>query len=259
MPSINKLGPPPPALNHMEAVLNTVKPQIKYFNLNGKKRPAFRLGLTQINEGVTWLGMSATALGICPKELDYKLKSYIQSHAIKRLEERLNPISILFVNFYLMISLMEPQLETLSDGRKALIISVHDIKVGYLPFDIVDHHIIFRTFLFITCNGTPESEALKDGLALSRDDISFLKLDQLNTFIESDILENSQLISVINEICPDLLNLKEFKKIFKNTKETKSSEQLVKYLCLDDQYENIFKEDNTENSVCEPMELCDCD
>jgi hypothetical protein len=79
-------------------------------------------------------------------------------------------------------------------------------KVGYLVATVVRNVILIRTFLFLTMDGTPEGTKLYQRLGLRRAAKTLLKLDDLTTFMDTDIAADVELTSLLNECgCSHLL------------------------------------------------------
>src|SRR6185369_8303135 len=90
--------------------------------------------------------------------------------------------------------------------------------------------LIITTFLFLTMQGTPEAQRLARKLKLRRMDIEYQRLDELETFLNTDLRNDPLLAELFEECgCGHLLRL--------NAAQPPSEEgyarELRKYLRLD--------------------------
>ena len=81
-------------------------------------------------------------------------------------------------------------------------------KVGYLVAQVLPRMVFIKTFLFLTMQGTPESELLRGKLGLGRSDVERYKLDEFHTLTGTDIIKDPLLARVLGECgCGHLLSL----------------------------------------------------
>jgi hypothetical protein len=81
-------------------------------------------------------------------------------------------------------------------------------KIGYFVALIFPHMILIKTFLFLTMQGTPEAERLREKLGLCRVDVERYKLDRFHTFVGSDIAKDPFLFKILSECgCGHLISL----------------------------------------------------
>jgi hypothetical protein len=69
-------------------------------------------------------------------------------------------------------------------GYLLLPFTVFGIKTGYLVANVTDDKLLFRTFLFITHNTSPEGVRLRKLSGLGKEDITYWKIDRLSTFVK---------------------------------------------------------------------------
>ena len=134
---------------------------------------------------------------------------YITQHCVNRLVERLDCLDRFLLCFNIqniIISFLATGGEfSLEGGLMDYYIS--GIKAGYLVYEIIDDCIIMKTFLFITNQGTPEGNKLRRLLHLTTDDAKYWHIDQLSTFINSDIYDDPRLKDVFAECNCDRLDI----------------------------------------------------
>jgi hypothetical protein len=202
--------------NHFAARISAVPPVIEDFDLPDGKRPAYKLGLpfnpasyTGVlvpKSKVHWLRIKPPSIGA--KKWNDELGVYIQSHAIRRMYERVDMIgkSSLRLDFFFSFVLAHPIIE---NGYLLFPFKVGLHIVGYFKGDVIGDKILLRTFLFLTNDGTPESKKLKEQAGLSKIDISYWKIDTLRNFVYSDIINNASLRKLFEDSgCGDLFCLK---------------------------------------------------
>jgi hypothetical protein len=153
--------------------------------INGLRRPAFQLGrVTNILEKlVDWVSVDVSLLYHFYKGNKKELDIFIQSHALSRLRERLDLLDQEAINYALWENTHTiKQFETYN-GYLLLPFKVFDIKIGYLVANVTDDKLLFRTFLFITHNSSPEGTRLRKITGLGKEDITYWHIDRLSTFV----------------------------------------------------------------------------
>jgi len=143
------------------------------------------------------------------------LHVYVQDHAISRLQERIGVISNKgFLLDCLGESLANPVVVS-KDGNSYLIeYRFYNYKLGYLVISNEDDFALVRSFKFITMTGTPEYRKITRALRATKYDITRMKLDDLNSFIYSDLFEDDQIEEILSNC--DLGHIKEFSAKVKN-------------------------------------------
>lgn len=190
--------------NSRMGIYHAVKKSIK---IHGKNRLAYRVILPRLN---------------APRYLNYNIKGfkefhdadkdeipvYIQSHALKRMKERLDLLDDEALNYNLFENLVH--FKHFYDVRSYILIPYHlyDVKVGYFFCQIFDNCFVIRTFLFITHFSTPEGSELKDICGLGKNDVPYWKIDRLSTFMNVDAEQYPKLSAMFEEAgCGDLFKL----------------------------------------------------
>ncbi|MBI5217332.1 MAG: hypothetical protein HY958_00180 [Bacteroidia bacterium] len=172
--------------------IRSCTPQKIQVTIEGKTRPATRVGWAFAGYGPQWASLKPSSLGIQNAFSELPLDVYIQDHALRRLSERLDNIPGFLAQQYLFFSLQN--VNAIKDGNGNILVEyrVTDIKAGYLRADIINGIILIRTFLFLTHDGTPEGKKLKELFGLQKTDTAWFSLDKLSTYMASDIHQNEE-------------------------------------------------------------------
>jgi hypothetical protein len=183
--------------------------ELERININGNIRPIYRMADLMGTKTVTWLKVDTSSLnGIYigdKKELDI----YIQSHAIKRMEERLDLLDKEAINFTLCVNTTYNKKIEIYNNYILFNVAIHDIKVGYFVANIFDNKLVIRTFLFVTHNSTPEGDKLKEITGLEKNDVKYWKIDRLSTLVNVDVETYPEIAKIFEEAgLKDLFKLK---------------------------------------------------
>ncbi len=198
--------------------------------INGKKRPAFRLGKPMASKILEWLQVDRSLVKKHYRGPAEKLDVYIQSHALKRLSQRLDLLNREAINYTLWENTNNIKSFEYYKGYMLLPVKLHKIKVGYLLAWVVDHKVIFRTFLFITHNSTPEGDRLREASGLCKEEINYWRIDRLSTFVNLDAEAYPLLHELFQKAgMEELFSLKE-KAFDVDTMQETNMDDLVDYL-----------------------------
>jgi len=171
------------------------QPEKIQVNFEGNKRTAFRVGwgFSKLATGMKWSIIKSENFNLKNSIPGLPLEVYVQTHALQRLSERLDCIlkGILHLHIYLSFE----NIKSCKDkfGNTLIEYWVSNYKLGYFVVDISEGKAIIRTFLFLTNNGTPEGEKLKEITGLEKLDKKYLTIDKLSTFLSPDIYNNENL------------------------------------------------------------------
>ncbi len=179
-------------------------PLIQVHKLNLKKE---KLKIAD-QERTACLGHCVSLFGVSPISFEpntidnkEKIPVYIQDHAIIRLKERLGIIRPAgYLLDCLGRSLAKPVVVGF-DGESYLIeYKLYDnYKLGYLIVSKTENFALVRSFKFITMTGTPEFKKLTGILRATKHDVSYLGLDTMDVFINSDISKDEKLKSIFEK------------------------------------------------------------
>jgi hypothetical protein len=178
--------------------------------VHGVKRPAFRMAKPLGSENhIEWLVVNRSVLGDAYKGNKEELEVYIQSHALRRLRERLDVLEKEAINYVLWENTMREFNFIHYQNHLLLPLKVSDIKVGYLVAQIVDDKLLFSTFLFITHSSTPQGDKLKKITGLSKQEIAYWKIDRLSTLLKVNEERYPELIDLFDKA--EIGNLKKLR------------------------------------------------
>ena len=205
--------------------------------IDGNKRPVTRLGWPDSHYEFDWSVLKPSDLNIYNAVDDRPMNVYVQSHALLRLEERVDGINTGILHLNLYTFLRKPVVCYDYNHQILIEYQIFNTKVGYLRADIVDGKVIIRTFLFITQSGTPEGQLLNKNTGLKMLDKKYLAIDKLSTFMNSDIGKNEKVRKIFQDAGCDCL-LDSFEKIgnlsFKHANQS-FADMMLNYLQYDKQ------------------------
>lgn len=185
--------------------LATVLPEQQTVKVENIPRPVRRVGWAFPEHGPLWLSIPRNKFENTSSENEDSLPVFIQSHALRRMEERLVGLSLPSQHFNLFLSLLQPEVKHDSAGQPLLTYYYGKHKLGYLWADVRPNMILIRTFLFVTMDSTPEGRLLREELGLEAEDKKYLALDRLSTFTRSDIRQDTELRKTFVQAgCEDL-------------------------------------------------------
>lgn len=213
-------------------ILHGQKPETIQVLIDGNPRPATRLGFGVPNTGVDWVFLKASELNYDGPFTGLQLPVYFQSHALKRLYERLDSLTESMSHFLMNNSFKEAKIIFDHENRPLLECSIGGIKVGYFRIEIIDGIVLIKTFLFLTNNGTPEGLKLEKLTGLKKLDRKYLAIDKMSTFLSSNIGQDPDINKLlIDSGCESLVALyNDLSKVLKTPERDNLSEKIKKYL-----------------------------
>lgn len=183
-------------------VIHQEQARARKFDREGARRRAFWCG-QPFDDGIEWIEWPRDLVGLADGP---PLPVYVQSHALDNLYRRearalLAPDTEWLVHDYLWIALLEPKLTPLARQPGRFLVEYRFLQwlIGYLVAEVVDDAVLVETFLFLTMDGTPQGDALRHKLRLRRSDKQFLALDRLETFLNTDLRYDRELIELLEE------------------------------------------------------------
>jgi hypothetical protein len=192
---------------------------IKYFKFPDGSRLAHRVSWYDSVKGFYEISIKSSKWNTSTTFVDLPIEVYIQSHALKRLWERIDVYPPYHVQINMLISLLNPIIIKTGKNTGLIEYKIDGHKYGYLVCEYIDGDILIKTFLFLTNNGTPEGQKLNELTGLKKDDKKYLTIDRVSCFIASDIEHNESLKKLFIECgCESLIyaaqHLKFEKEIF---------------------------------------------
>jgi len=177
-------------------------PERRLFKIDGHNREAYRVAwfhLSQPTEKLTYYDITPAELCIKHPHPTRQLKVFIQKHAIERMKERLDSANKSTILQCAYTSLKEPI--TIETKQNKLLVEVRfaHVKVGYFVATIEEDALLIRTFLFITSNGTPEGDLLKNLTGLQMLDKKYLAIDRLSSFVAKEVVENVEIRTIFEK------------------------------------------------------------
>ncbi len=158
--------------------------------VDGTPRRAYRCGAAT-DHAMRWVSWKSDAAGLGGPVREIPV--YLQEHALQRLRERVTiELDNGWVEAFVWQSLSLPVFTRRTDS---LLVEYRFVqyKLGYFVVEFVGDLAIITTFLFLTMNGTPEGDNLYELLRVTRGDKTYLGLDELNTFLLSDVRKDLEL------------------------------------------------------------------
>lgn len=174
-------------------------PQKKSLLIDEKRRPVFHLGWPTWRGKVDYVSLETSFVGDLYKGNKAVLDIYIQSHAIRRFHERLDCLPLTFINTSMMLSFRYEKGVQVFKNKILFPYSYYGIILGYFLADIIEDTVVIRTFLFITHHHTPEGQKLEELLGLNKNDISYWKIDRLDTFMTSNLKEDDAFREIFDQ------------------------------------------------------------
>ncbi len=215
-------------------VLKVMKPERTRITCDGAARPAFRASIFG-PRGLSHLTWTAADLGFDGAPQEYPV--YVQSHALEQLARRVPS----FHTPAIVCSLTRPKFTRQSED--SFLVEYRqgsaDHKLGYFVGVRLPDKVLLKTFLFLTMQGTPESDLLYSKLRLTRRDIEFIRLDELSVFLDQDVRQDAGLVKLFDECgCGHLLKAAD--PDFGSEGRHGHAEQLRKYLGNVDRFISRF-------------------
>ncbi|GEM_PF-3863773 len=192
-----------------------------------------------------------SAFGSKWEGVDTPVPVLIQEHALNRLDERLGCDVFGYVEQEMVESLANPVIHTTPDGKLLVEMRIRNKKAGYFLTEMDDNLIFIRTFLFLTNANTPEGHKLREEIGLKKEDVKYLKLDNLTTLMNSDIMDDKELCDTLrNAGCESLLilceELKDRDFWSQKGEEKKIADKLKSYIRKDEWWDVIEDKDEEQ-------------
>ncbi len=187
-------------------------PETRMFKIDGHSREAIRVAWFHFDNPINHLkyhDLTPAELGIDHPQPGKLLQVYIQKHTIHRINERLDSIRQGGATCSIFISLENPETVVIRKNKVLIALRYNGVKVGYFVATVEDDALLLRTFLFITSNGTPEGDLLKQLTGLQMLDKKYLAIDKLSSFVAKEMIDNTQIREIFDKAgCGDLFDEK---------------------------------------------------
>jgi hypothetical protein len=207
------------------------KPQQVSILIEGKFHSTIRLGWISPEFDWVWSKVKPSVLGFPAGPLELPLDIYIQSHAINKLQERIDISPGIMHSIAFLIFFQEDIPHHYSNGKSLVEYRVSDEKVGYFVVTMHEAKLVIRTFLFLTNDGTPEGKKLLKLAEIERADKEYLMIDKLSTFNAYHFEKNDKMSRLFQEAgCGSLLKLGHLQEFSLNDVKDKDPESIEQYL-----------------------------
>lgn len=188
----------------------------KQVTIDGIPRPAIRIGWPDLDKKMDWITIKPSDLGLPTDQGDSPMEVYIQLHALNRMKERMEanhgPM-----HFSIHQSLRELKFHRGEQGQFLIEYAFLGKKVGYLVATVQQCVVVIRTFLFLTCKGTPEAKKIESLTGMDKEDMKYFQLDKLGSFVLADGEENEKIRQLFTETgCQELFEVATNKSFFPN-------------------------------------------
>ncbi len=224
---------PHEGVKHVQHIMyaHIEKFEVRTFRTAEGIRTALRITWAQVQTGLIHAEIDPMLLGM-ETEADQPIAVYIQRHAIRRLEERLDCLKKYEQQYAIFESMVNPLIVRMNKNKVLIACRISDVKMGYFAAEYMEGVLLIHTFLFITNNGTPEGKRLNELTGLSKLDKKYLTIDKLSSFMNSDISHNNQLKTLFTQAgCSCLLDIpKTVIGLKKNPDELAISNMILSYL-----------------------------
>lgn len=223
-----------------DVFIQEFRPERTSVTVDGEPRSI--TSLSWVDGDMKWIPtrVKPSILGFKTGSIDIPLEVYIQSHALRKLQERID-ITPGILHYMTFIIMNQPVIKHHKKDNNCLVeYYLSDQKVGYLLLSLVEAKLIIRTFLFLTNDGTPEGKKLNQLLSLGKQDKKYLMIDTLPAFNSYHIDQNEHLSKLFREAgCGPLLKLGQLKEYSQKEIKDKDPESIMKYLGDSDNFQGL--------------------
>lgn len=175
------------------------RPVRRSISIDGKRRPVVQFGWPIANGGIWYFKIQSAEIKAIYKGEKKELEVYIQSHAVKRFEERTKPLSLLACRLFMAKLFQNFHVAQIKDEKIFLALYYGHVRIGYFVADIIDEKVIIKTFLFITHQSTPEGRLLEKLSGLGKTDISYWRFDSVSSFLSNPPEDDSLIKKIMQE------------------------------------------------------------
>jgi len=212
-------------------LMHEFKPQQFNMVIDGNTHHMIRLGWITPELEWEWAKVKPSLLGFPTGALELPLDIYIQSHALNKLQERIDITPGIMHSIAFLIFMQDEIPHHFANGKSLVEYRVSNHKVGYLLVTMHEAKLVVRTFLFLTNDGTPEGRKLQKLAEIERADKEYLMIDKLSTFNAYHFEKNEKLSKLFQEAgCGSLLKLRHLQEFSQNEVKDKDAESIEQYL-----------------------------
>lgn len=191
--------------------ITSIECEKKAFIFHDKKRPAYRMLIPNFIESeINYINIQSNR--VFENSTSSKLlKLYIQSHALFRMKERLDTLTIYEKNIYLIRAVLSGKKIRLSNGREAFEMSdAANHIIAYLPFVVQDGCVVILSVLPVINPNTLIGKKLCETLGITKEELEVCGMDKLSYFRRTDFdkiprlkqaLESNNLMYLTEDLC----------------------------------------------------------
>jgi len=224
--------------------ITSIECEKKIFIFHDKKRPAFRMLMPNyIDSEVNYVNIPINRI-FENSTTDKLLKVYIQSHALLRMKERLDILTVYEKNLYLINAVHTGQKIRLATGREAFeMLDEANHIIAYLPFVVQDDCVVILSVLPVTYPASPIGKKLCETLEITRAELEVCGMDKLSYFLRTDF-----------DKIPKLKHALELNNLMYLTEDISLYEQLETYERTPGISASVFQTERTREEVLSEIE-----
>lgn len=181
--------------------MRIIRPQKEHIVINNQKHLIYQVFVPCCGSSRNFVRayINASALKTLYKGDKEELWIYIQSHAIRRFEERTLPIHPIIHNYSFNTSLLTVSRPIIKDKNIYIPYYITDVKAGYFVAEIIDDKVLIKTFILITHASAPEGKKFQALTGLGKMDMNYWDITMLNTFIYNTMTTDNPLYPYFEE------------------------------------------------------------
>lgn len=185
------------------------KPLQEYVTINKKSRPIFKVFIPNyIPENNSYAYVKTKNIKPLYNGKQEELIVYMQSHAINRLIERTDPISMSNIKICFSLGICIENKPEIINNKLFFPYKINEIKIGYFLADIIDDKIVIRTFILITHTSAPEGRNFQELTGFTKYDMNYWNISKLQTFVFNEMNPDNPLYEYFEQSnLLDLFNL----------------------------------------------------
>lgn len=227
-----------------DILIHAFKPETVTVALKDGSHTTKRLGWAYPDLKWENVNVKPSMLGFKTGIMDIPLGVYVQTHALRRLSERINITPGIMHEILFLIFMQEEIEHTWYNGNCLVTYRVSGEKAGYLVVKLHTDKLVVHTFLFLTNDDTPEGDQLKNLVEIEKADKQYMHIDNLPEFNAYHIERSEQASKLFRDAgCGSLLKLGHLQEFSINEVKDKDPESILEYLA-DAKY---FRKDEAAN------------
>jgi hypothetical protein len=195
-----------------EIVVAEEPAQTRRIAVDGKPRPAHRVGVESPDGSVRWAAWTDAQCADGRTTSGGDRPVFVQGHALHELRKRIAlPPMRPHLDAWLAHNLAEPELiERQRGGAWLAAFKLGEQRLGYFVCEPLSDCVLVRTFLFLTHPAVPEGRRLKEKLHLASGVAQWLGLHELTPYTRTDLRDDDELVALFRECgCGHLFELDE--------------------------------------------------